>query len=206
MTSTSVVYRWLQRSSDISTDRLLCRPENRQACIHRGADRPDRSRGLGPPDRLRIVGFPFWKMVRRLVESWSRTAGGNLSPSEVKKMLSAASLALPRSARRLLRLLSRPLYDGDRLAPLTLPPRLLLRTFYNFVKKVYKFKNSAAEHPQLIKQRRYFMKHFKYSVSVMMVLALALVFIGFVPGGRAEGRAGRHGRLAVAAGADTSLI
>jgi tRNA pseudouridine38-40 synthase len=73
---------------------------------------------------FRIVGSHFlWKMVRRLVGIMVETGRGNLSPAEVKKMLSAASVlpaqcTAPPSGLFLAQLL----YDEDPLAPLTLPP------------------------------------------------------------------------------------
>ena len=73
---------------------------------------------------FRIVGSHFlWKMVRRLVGIMVETGRGNLSPAEVKKMLSAASVlpaqcTAPPSGL----FLAQVLYDGDRLAPFTLPP------------------------------------------------------------------------------------
>ena len=73
---------------------------------------------------FRIVGSHFlWKMVRRLVGIMVETGRGNLSPSEVRNMLSEAS-ALPAqcTAPPSGLFLAQVLYDGDRLSPLTLPP------------------------------------------------------------------------------------
>jgi tRNA pseudouridine38-40 synthase len=73
---------------------------------------------------FRIVGSHFlWKMVRRLVGIMVETGRGNLSPAEVKKMLGEVS-ALPAqcTAPPSGLFLAQVLYDGDRLAPLTLPP------------------------------------------------------------------------------------
>ena len=73
---------------------------------------------------FRITGSHFlWKMVRRLVGIMVETGRGNLTPAEITKMLSEAS-ALPAqcTAPPSGLFLAQVLYDGDRLAPLSLPP------------------------------------------------------------------------------------
>ena len=73
---------------------------------------------------FRIVGSHFlWKMVRRLVGIMVETGRGNLSPAEVRKMLSEAStLPAQCTAPPSGLFLAQVLYDGDPLAPLILPP------------------------------------------------------------------------------------
>jgi hypothetical protein len=64
-----------------------------------------------------------------------------------------------------------------------------------------------ADNTAIIKQRRYFMKRFKYSVLVMMVLALALVFAGCAKPPETEQKAAQAAQAAaVAAGADKYAI
>jgi tRNA pseudouridine38-40 synthase len=73
---------------------------------------------------FRIAGSHFlWKMVRRLVGIMVEAGRGNLSPAEVGKTLSESS-ALPAqcTAPPSGLFLAQVLYEGDRLAPLTLPP------------------------------------------------------------------------------------
>jgi tRNA pseudouridine38-40 synthase len=62
-------------------------------------------------------------MVRRIVGIMVETGRGNLSPAEVKKLLSDAS-ALPaqNTAPPSGLFLAQILYDGDHLSPLSLPP------------------------------------------------------------------------------------
>jgi hypothetical protein len=68
---------------------------------------------------------------------------------------------------------------------------------------VYKDTRFPFEVIVIIKQRRVDMKHFKYSVSLMMVLALALVFIGCSKPPEAEQKAAKTAmEAAVSAGAD----
>ncbi|MHB9096890.1 MAG: tRNA pseudouridine(38-40) synthase TruA [Syntrophales bacterium] len=72
---------------------------------------------------FRIAGSHFlWKMVRRLVGIMVEAGRGRLSAAEIAQMLSAAS-ALPAqcTAPPSGLFLARVLYEGDRLAPLTLP-------------------------------------------------------------------------------------
>jgi tRNA pseudouridine38-40 synthase len=73
---------------------------------------------------FRITGSHFlWKMVRRLVGIMVEAGRGSLSPVEIRRMLSEAS-ALPAqfTAPPSGLFLAQVLYEGDRLAPLTLPP------------------------------------------------------------------------------------
>ncbi|MDP2975212.1 MAG: hypothetical protein Q8N45_03250, partial [Anaerolineales bacterium] len=73
---------------------------------------------------FRIAGSHFlWKMVRRLVGIIVEAGRGNLSPDEVKRMLTRVS-ALPaqHTAPPSGLFLSQVLYEGERLAPLSLPP------------------------------------------------------------------------------------
>ncbi|MEW6334021.1 MAG: tRNA pseudouridine(38-40) synthase TruA [Thermodesulfobacteriota bacterium] len=73
---------------------------------------------------FRIAGSHFlWKMVRRLVGIMAEAGRGTLSPVEVKGMLNGDS-ALPaqRTAPPSGLYLAQVLYEGDRLAPLALPP------------------------------------------------------------------------------------
>jgi tRNA pseudouridine38-40 synthase len=73
---------------------------------------------------FRIAGSHFlWKMVRRLVGIIVEVGRGNLSPDEVKRMLTRisafpAQYTAPPSGL----FLSQVLYEGERLAPLSLPP------------------------------------------------------------------------------------
>jgi tRNA pseudouridine38-40 synthase len=73
---------------------------------------------------FRIAGSHFlWKMVRRLVGIMAEAGRGRLSVAEIEQMLTAAS-ALPAqcTAPPSGLFLAQVLYEGDRLAPLTLPP------------------------------------------------------------------------------------
>jgi tRNA pseudouridine38-40 synthase len=73
---------------------------------------------------FRIVGSHFlWKMVRRLVGIMAEAGRGHLSLAGIEQMLSTAS-ALPAqcTAPPSGLFLAQVLYEGDRLAPLTLPP------------------------------------------------------------------------------------
>jgi tRNA pseudouridine38-40 synthase len=73
---------------------------------------------------FRIAGSHFlWKMVRRLVGIMVEAGRGNLSPTEVKGMLTGVS-ALPaqHTAPPSGLFLAQVLYEGERLAPLSLPP------------------------------------------------------------------------------------
>jgi tRNA pseudouridine38-40 synthase len=73
---------------------------------------------------FRIAGSHFlWKMVRRIVGIMVEAGRWHLSPAEVEKMLTAASMlpaqcTAPPSGL----FLAQVLYEGDRLNPLTLPP------------------------------------------------------------------------------------
>ena len=73
---------------------------------------------------FRITGSHFlWKMVRRLVGIMVETGRGKLTPAEVQRMLSEAStLPAQCTAPPSGLFLAQVLYDGDRLAPLALPP------------------------------------------------------------------------------------
>jgi len=73
---------------------------------------------------FRIAGSHFlWKMVRRLVGIMVEAGRGNLPPAEVKKMLDGVS-ALPakHTAPPSGLFLAQVLYEGERLAPLSLLP------------------------------------------------------------------------------------
>jgi tRNA pseudouridine38-40 synthase len=73
---------------------------------------------------FRIAGSHFlWKMVRRLVGIMVEAGRGNLSPSDVVRILSEAS-AIPAqcTAPPSGLFLAQVLYVGDRLTPLTIPP------------------------------------------------------------------------------------
>jgi tRNA pseudouridine38-40 synthase len=73
---------------------------------------------------FRIVGSHFlWKMVRRLVGIIVEAGRGNLSPAEVKRLLTGVS-ALParHTAPPSGLFLAQVLYEGDTIAPLSLPP------------------------------------------------------------------------------------
>jgi tRNA pseudouridine38-40 synthase len=73
---------------------------------------------------FRIVGSHFlWKMVRRLVGILAEAGRGSLSREEIEHMLTHAS-ALPArcTAPPSGLLLAQVLYEGDRLAPVELPP------------------------------------------------------------------------------------
>jgi len=73
---------------------------------------------------FRIAGSHFlWKMVRRIVGIMVEAGRGRLSPAEVERMLTSASVlpaqcTAPPSGL----FLAQVLYEGDRLKPLTLPP------------------------------------------------------------------------------------
>ncbi|HBB16844.1 MAG TPA: tRNA pseudouridine(38-40) synthase TruA [Syntrophus sp. (in: bacteria)] len=73
---------------------------------------------------FRIVGSHFlWKMVRRLVGIIVEAGRGNLSPVEVKRLLTGISgLPAQYTAPPSGLFLAQVLYEGDRLAPLALPP------------------------------------------------------------------------------------
>ncbi len=73
---------------------------------------------------FRIAGSHFlWKMVRRLVGIMVEAGRGTLSRTEIERMLTTAS-ALPAqcTAPPSGLFLAQVLYEGDRLAPLALPP------------------------------------------------------------------------------------
>jgi len=73
---------------------------------------------------FRITGSHFlWKMVRRLVGIMVEAGRGNLTPAQVRGMLTEAS-ALPAqcTAPASGLFLAQVLYEGDRLFPLSLPP------------------------------------------------------------------------------------
>jgi len=73
---------------------------------------------------FRIVGSHFlWKMVRRLVGIIVEAGRGNLSPADVKRLLTGVS-ALPaqHTAPPSGLFLAQVLYEGELLAPLSLPP------------------------------------------------------------------------------------
>jgi tRNA pseudouridine38-40 synthase len=73
---------------------------------------------------FRIVGSHFlWKMVRRLVGIMVEAGRGNLSPAEVKLLLTRVS-ALParHTAPPSGLFLAQVLYEGEMLVPLSLPP------------------------------------------------------------------------------------
>jgi tRNA pseudouridine38-40 synthase len=73
---------------------------------------------------FRIVGSHFlWKMVRRLVGIIVEAGRGNLSPAEVKRLLTGVSpLPAQHTAPPSGLFLAQVLYEGEMLAPLSLPP------------------------------------------------------------------------------------
>jgi tRNA pseudouridine38-40 synthase len=73
---------------------------------------------------FRIVGSHFlWKMVRRLVGIIVEAGRGNLSPAEAKQLLTGVSvLPAQHTAPPSGLFLAQVLYEGDTVAPLTLPP------------------------------------------------------------------------------------
>jgi tRNA pseudouridine38-40 synthase len=73
---------------------------------------------------VRIVGSHFlWKMVRRLVGMMVEAGRGSLSTDAVRRMLTEASpLPAQCTAPPSGLFLAQVLYEGDRLAPLVLPP------------------------------------------------------------------------------------
>ena len=77
---------------------------------------------------FRIAGSHFlWKMVRRLIGILVEAGRGNLSRADIERLLAHAStLPAQCTAPPSGLFLAQVLYEGDRLAPLTLPPFPLL--------------------------------------------------------------------------------